>query len=472
MIRMTVAEIAAAVGGRTFGSATLEVTGTVHTDSREVRPGDLFVAMPGAQTDGHRFVDAAVAAGAALIIAERPVEVPIPVIVVDRGLQALSDLARAVVARVRSRGSLKVVAVTGSNGKTTTKNMLREILQVQGPTVAPRGSFNNEVGAPITMLAIDEETRFLVVEMGADAVGDIAKLVAVAAPDIAIALTVGLAHIGKFGDIEQTALAKSEIVESLPESAIAVLNRDDPRVAAMATKTEAPVRWFGIGNGTVPGQRESAAMIARNVQLSLAGTQFDMHHADRVWPVQLRILGEHHVSNALAALTAAGELGVPLPSAIAALEGMGRAERWRMEVLPGPAGSVVINDAYNASPDSMAAALRTLASLTRGRNRAIAVVGEMAELGDSAGAEHDRIGELAVRLNLDLLVVVGPAARRVHLSATREGSWDGESVYAPDPDAAYDVLCGELRSDDVVLVKSSNSAGLRQLGDRLTGVTP
>ena len=467
MIPLSVAEIAAAVGGRMLGDPAAVISGTVRTDSREVAAGDVFVAMPGELTDGHLFVDAAVAAGAALVVAERELAVPVPLVVVPSGVLALSDLAREVVARVRALGRLRVVAVTGSNGKTTTKNMLRAVLERQGPTVAPRGSFNNEVGAPVSMLGIDADTRFLVVEMGADAAGDIEKLVSVAMPDVAIVLTVGLAHIGKFGDIERTAAAKGELVRDLPPTATAVLNADDPRVAAMAATTAARVRRFGLADGR-PADEE--AMLADDVRLTLEGTAFELVHAGRRRPVRLRILGEHHVMNALATLAAAEALGVDLDEAVAALEGMERAERWRMELLPAPDGVTILNDAYNASPDSMAAALRALVALTRGRARSIAVLGEMAELGEVAGEEHDRIGELVVRLNVDQLVVVGAGARRVHLAATAEGSWDGESVFAADLDDAYDVIRALLRSGDVVLVKSSNSAGLRRLGDRLAGV--
>lgn len=464
---MTVAEIAAAVGGRILGDPLAVVGGAVRTDSREVLPGDVFVAMPGESTDGHRFVAAARSAGAALIIAEREVDADVPVVVVPSGVVALSDLAREVVARVRAAGRLRVVAVTGSNGKTTTKNMLRAILDAQGATVAPRGSFNNEVGAPVSMLGIDEDTRFLVVEMGADAVGDIAKLVDVARPDVAIVLKVGLAHIGKFGDLAATARAKGELVRDLPASAIAVLNRDDALVAPMASTTAAAVRWFGLAHGSA---EEPDAFLADDVRLTIDGTAFDLLRDGVRRPVRLRILGEHHALNALAALAAADALGIDLGEAIRAIEGMDRAERWRMELLAAPDGVVVINDAYNASPDSTAAALRTLAELTRGRARAIAVLGEMAELGDLAGEEHDRIGLQVVRLNVDQLVVVGDGARRIHLAATQEGSWDGESVFAADLDDAYDVIRGLLQPGDVVLVKSSNSAGLRRLGDRLAGV--
>lgn len=467
MIALSAAEIAAAVRGRVVGDAAAVLRGTVRTDSREVEPGDVFVAMPGEVADGHDFIAAAVASGASLVIAEREVAIAVPVVVVERGVAALSDLAREVVARVRALGALRVIAVTGSNGKTTTKNMLRAALATAGATVAPSGSFNNEVGAPISMLRIDESTRFLVVEMGADAVGDIEKLVSIATPDVGIVLKVGLAHIGKFGDIQATARAKGELVRDLPPSATAVLNRDDALVAPMAATTAAAVRWFGLAHGRA---EDPDAFIADDVRITLDGTEFDLLHDGIRRRVRLRILGEHHALNAIAAIAAVDAIGVDLDDAVAAIEAMDRAERWRMELLSGPDGVVVVNDAYNASPDSTAAALRSLAELTRGRGRAIAVLGEMAELGDLADDEHERIGLQVVRLNIDQLVVVGAGARRIHLAATQQGSWDGESVFAADQEAAYDVIRGLLQPGDVVLVKSSNSAGLRRLGDRLAGV--
>lgn len=464
MIELSIADIAKTLGGRLVGGDA-PVSGAVRTDSRAVVPGDIFFALPGETTDGHLFAPAAVGNGAALLVVERELETSVPQIVVADGVVALSDLAREVVARVRAGGALKVVAVTGSNGKTTTKNMLSAILGAEGATVAPVGSFNNEVGAPISMLGIDHGTRYLVVEMGADGVGDIAKLVSVAKPDVGIVLTVGLAHVGKFGSADAIELAKGEMVDDLPETAVAVLNVDDPRVARMSSRTRARVQWFGLG--------ESADVRAVDVEATAAGTAFTVVADGERHPVQLAILGEHHAMNALAALTAARAVGVPLERSIAALEGLVRAERWRMEVLDGPRGSVIINDAYNASPDSMAAALKTLAQITRGGElRSVAVLGEMAELGEFADDEHDRIGRLIVRLNVRQLIVVGHNARHIHNAAGLEGSWDGESVLVDTAEEAYDLLRDSLREGDVVLVKSSKSAGLRLLGDRLAGVAP
>ncbi|MCU1534673.1 MAG: UDP-N-acetylmuramoyl-tripeptide--D-alanyl-D-alanine ligase [Glaciihabitans sp.] len=465
MIALTLGEIAGLVAGSLVGSPTPDVVvdGTVQTDSRLVTAGSIFFALPGEETDGHLFAGDAVANGAALVVAERQLDLPVPQVLVHDGVVALGALAAAVVERVRSGGNLRVVAITGSNGKTTTKNLLNAILSAEGPTVAPKGSFNNHVGAPISMLGITADTRYLVVEMGAAGAGEIARLVAIAKPDIGVVLKVGLAHVGEFGGIDAVQRAKSEMVTDLSGSAVAILNADDERVAAMARLTNARVRYFGLD--------ASADLHAEDVQATATGTAFTLVRGGDRMPVHLRILGEHHVLNALAALSVADELGVDLARAIAAIEAVPRAERWRMEVLTPASGAVVINDAYNASPDSTAAALKTLAQIVLPGQRSVAILGEMAELGEYADEEHDRIGRLAVRLNVQRLVVVGHRARHIHNAAGLEGSWDGESVLVDTAEEAYALLSAELGEGDVVLVKSSKSAGLRFLGDRLGGVS-
>jgi UDP-N-acetylmuramoyl-tripeptide--D-alanyl-D-alanine ligase len=287
--------------------------------------------------------------------------------------------------------------------------------------------------------------------MGASGPGEIARLVEIARPDTGVVLKVGLAHAGGFGGIEGTRAAKAEMVTDLPETATAVLNVDDDRVAGMASDTAARVVGFGLTS--------SAAYRASDLEVTRQGTSFVLEH------------GEHHVMNALAALAVAGEWGLDLDRAVTVLEGVSRAERWRMEVLDGGDGVTIVNDAYNASPDSVAAALKTLAQIVPEGGRSVAVLGEMAELGDLARDEHDRVGRLVVRLNVGQLVVVGHEARHIHVAAGLEGSWDGESVLVDTVDEAYELLRETLRDGDVVLVKSSKSAGLRHLGDRLAGVT-
>jgi UDP-N-acetylmuramoyl-tripeptide--D-alanyl-D-alanine ligase len=464
VIALTLGEITEILAGRLVSADPgVSVDGTVQTDSRMVTEGSIFFALPGEITDGHLFAPAAVAAGAALIVTEHELDLPVAQIVVTHGLDALAALAGAVIDRVRAAGRLTVIAITGSNGKTTTKNLLRAILSAEAPTVAPQGSFNNQVGAPISMLGIDLSTRYLIVEMGASGAGEIARLVRIARPDISVVLKVGLAHVGEFGGIDAVQRAKAEIVETLPASAVAILNADDGRVVAMAERTAARVRHFGLA--------ASAELSATDVIATATGTTFSLVTNTGSFAVHMRILGEHHVLNALAALSVADELGVDLAGAISAIEGVPRAERWRMEVLTPDSGVVVINDAYNASPDSTAAALKTLAQIVRAGERSVAVLGEMAELGEYADEEHDRIGRLAVRLNIQKLLVVGHRARHIHNAAGLEGSWDGESQLVDSVEQAYDLLREELREGDVVLVKSSKSAGLRFLGDRLGGVT-
>lgn len=465
MIALTLADVAAAVDGTLENSDTAAdtvVSGSVQTDSRLVGAGSIFFALKGETTDGHLFAEAAMKAGAALIIVERLLPLAVPQIIVADGVVALGALATDVVARVHARGALRVIAVTGSNGKTTTKNLLRAVLEKHGPTVAPQGSYNNQVGAPLSMLGIDFDTRFLVVEAGAGGPGEVGRIAAMAKPDIAIVLKVGLAHAGVFRTLEATQAAKAELVTGLPDTAIAILNADDFRVAAMRSLTAARVVWFGLD--------EPADPRADDLVASAAGTSFTLISGGERRTVTLKILGEHHVMNALAAIAATRELGIPLDAALESIESVTRAERWRMEVLHPGGGITVVNDAYNASPDSTAAALKTLAQLVDPSQRSVAVLGEMTELGDVADEEHDRIGRLVVRLNIQKLVVVGHGARHIHNAAGLEGSWDGESVLVATADEAYDLLRGELREGDVVLVKSSKSAGLRFLGDRLGGV--
>ncbi|MFV0433226.1 MAG: UDP-N-acetylmuramoyl-tripeptide--D-alanyl-D-alanine ligase [Leucobacter sp.] len=464
MIELTLAEVARAVDGRlvlgTDGSEPeTVVAGESQTDSREVAPGQIFFARRGEETDGHLYAAKAVDAGAALLVVEREVDDRVPQIVVAEATEALGALATEVVRRVLDRGELTIVGITGSNGKTTTKNLVAAMAERLGPTVASAKSFNNEVGGPLTMLRVEDDTRTLVAEMGASAEGEIARLTAMAPPRIGVVLSVGLAHAGEFGGIETTFRTKSEMVRDLPDTAVAVLNRDDSRVARMADLTAARVRWFGL--------HPEADVRATDVESSASGTRFTLHAAGEVVPVRFRVIGEHHVMNALAAAAVGLELGLPLAGIVEALEAAALAAPGRMEVLGGRDGITVINDAYNASPDSMSAALRTLAQIREPEGRSVAVLGAMSELGEYAIEEHIRIGLQVVRLRVSELVVVGKEARNLHVSAVNEGSWDGESVFFETQDEAFEYLTGTLRPRDTVLVKSSNAAGLQRLGDRL-----
>ncbi|MET7777999.1 MULTISPECIES: UDP-N-acetylmuramoyl-tripeptide--D-alanyl-D-alanine ligase [Streptomyces] len=464
MIALSLAEIAAVVGGQTYDipDPAVQVTGPVVRDSREVEPGSLFVAFAGERVDGHDFAEAVIAAGAVAVLASRPVGVP--AIVVADVQAALGALARHVVERLGAT----LVALTGSAGKTSTKDLIAQVLRSKAPTVFTPGSLNNEIGLPLTALSATEETKFLVLEMGARGIGHISYLTDLTPPRIGLVLNVGTAHIGEFGGREQIAQAKGELVESLPPSeagGVAVLNADDPLVRAMASRTKARVILFG--------ESGEADVRAENVRLTDAGQPaFRLHTPSGCSDVTMRLYGEHHVSNALAAAAVAHELGMSADEIALALSEAGSLSRWRMEVTERPDGVTVVNDAYNANPESMRAALRALAAMGKASQaqggRTWAVLGQMAELGDEALAEHDAVGRLAVRLNVSKLVAVGGReASWLQLGAYNEGSWGEESVHVSDAQAAVDLLRSELRPGDVVLVKASRSVGLERVAQAL-----
>ncbi|WP_405481878.1 UDP-N-acetylmuramoyl-tripeptide--D-alanyl-D-alanine ligase [Streptomyces sp. NBC_00009] len=459
MIALSLAEIATAVGGQTYDipDPSVQVTGPVVIDSRKVTDGSLFAAFVGERVDGHDYAAAVVDAGAAVVLASRPVGVP--AIVVDDVQAALGALARTVVERLGAT----LVALTGSAGKTSTKDLIAQVLRRKAPTVFTPGSFNNEIGLPLTALSATDDTRYLVLEMGARGKGHIRYLTGLTPPRIGVVLNVGTAHIGEFGGREQIAEAKGELVESLPADGTAILNADDPLVRAMASRTKARVLLFG--------EAADADVRAENVRLTENGQpSFSLRTPSGCSDVTLRLYGEHHVSNALAAAAVAHDLGMSVEEIALALSEAGTLSRWRMEVTERPDGVTVVNDAYNANPESMRAALRALAAMGRGR-RTWAVLGHMAELGDEALAEHDAVGRLAVRLNVSKLVAVGGReASWLQLGAYNEGSWGEESVHVSDAQAAVDLLRSELRPGDVVLVKASRSVGLESVAQALLAV--
>ncbi|MEU6233344.1 UDP-N-acetylmuramoyl-tripeptide--D-alanyl-D-alanine ligase [Kitasatospora sp. NPDC047058] len=460
MIALTLAEVAAAVGGTLDGAdPATQVTGPVEVDSRKVRPGCLFAAFVGERVDGHDYAAQAVAAGAVAVLASRPVGVP--AVLVDSVVDALGKLARTVVARAEAT---TVVALTGSAGKTSTKDLIAQLLQRHGETVYPPGSLNNEIGHPMTALRVEAGTRHLVMEMGARHKGDIEYLTSITPPRIGLVLNVGTAHVGEFGSQEAIAEAKGELVEALPADGAAILNADDRLVRAMAARTRAKVVLFG--------ESPDAHVRAQDVRLDSTGRpSFTLTTPAGSAPVHLRLYGEHHVSNALAAAAVAVELGMSVDDTAEALSEAGALSRWRMEVVDRADGVTVVNDAYNANPDSMRAALRALVSMGgRGpeRRRTWAVLGEMRELGEESLAEHDAIGRLAVRLDVTKLVAVGGReAACMELGARNEGSWGEESVLVSDADAAVELLRSQLRPGDVVLVKASRSVGLEKVAEAL-----
>jgi UDP-N-acetylmuramoyl-tripeptide--D-alanyl-D-alanine ligase len=463
VISLTLAEVAAAVGGalRDVPDPAARVTGAVELDSRRIVPGGLFVALRGERVDGHEHAAGAVAAGAIGVLAARPVGVP--AVLVPDVPAALGRLAAAVLARLPG---LVVAGITGSSGKTSTKDLLAQLLAAAGPTVAPPGSFNNELGHPYTVLRSTVDTRYLVLEYSARGIGHIAALARIAPPRIAAVLNVGSAHLGEFGSRGAIAIAKGELVEALPPAAaggVAVLNADDELVAAMAARTGARVVTFGA---TTPAGA-AAGVRAEQVRLDDRGRPaYRLVTAAGAADVQLGLYGAHQVPNSLAAAAIALELGLPLADVAAGLAAARPLSRWRMEVTERPDGVLIVNDAYNANPESMRAALTALHTMSRAR-RSWAVLGQMGELGAGAEHEHDALGRFAARLGVDRLVVVGPEAGPVHTAAAADGSWRGESVQVPDVGAAVHLLRRELRPGDVVLVKASRVAGLERVAAAL-----
>ncbi|MDP7724363.1 UDP-N-acetylmuramoyl-tripeptide--D-alanyl-D-alanine ligase [Mycobacterium sp. TY814] len=495
MIDLTVAQIADIVGGTLADitperAAATRVTGTVEFDSRAVGSGGLFLALPGARADGHDHAVSAVAAGAVAVLAARPVGVPAIVVqpqaaADDRAsvlehdadgsgaavLAALGKLAKAVAADLVA-GGLRIIGITGSSGKTSTKDLVAAVLRPLGEVVAPPGSFNNELGHPWTVLRATRDTDFLILEMSARHPGNIAALADIATPSIGVVLNVGTAHLGEFGSREIIAQTKSELPQSVSPSGVVILNADDPMVAAMADVTAARVVRVSRNSGPNTGH-----VWAGPVSLDeLARPQFTLHAGAEEADVRLGVFGDHQVSNALCAAAVALECGGTVEQIAAALAAAGPVSRHRMHVTTRADGVTVIDDAYNANPDSMRAGLQALAWIAHGEDhprRSWAVLGEMAELGEDAITEHDRIGRLAVRLDVSRLVVVGTgrSMSAMHQGAVMEGSWGEEVVNVDDAAAALSLLRAELRPGDVVLVKASNSAGLGALADALVDDT-
>ncbi len=459
MIALTLAEVAELAGGDLTGPAEATVTGAVTLDSRTVAEGALFVAVAGERADGHDFLPAAAAAGAVAAITTR-LDDALPTVVVDDPVAALGRLAAGVHARLTA-GGLRTVGITGSSGKTSTKDLLGQVLAAAGPTVSPPGSYNNDIGLPLTVLDADERTRFLVLEMGSRGPGHIARLCRIARPQVGVVLNVGSAHLGEFGSVDGIVVAKGELVEALPQDGTAVLNADDPRVLGMASRTTARVVTTGRG--------EDADVRAVDVALDdSARARFTLVAGGERHPVALQVVGEHQVANALSTAGAALAAGMTPAEVATALSAAGPRSRWRMEVVRREDGVTVVNDAYNANPESMRAALAALAGLAG--TRRIAVLGGMAELGPDAAAEHERLGRDAAAAGVDLVVAVGPDAIGIADGAAAAGRRAGEeSVHVPDRAAARELLSEVLRPGDVVLVKASRSYGLELLAaDLLT----
>jgi UDP-N-acetylmuramoyl-tripeptide--D-alanyl-D-alanine ligase len=457
VIALTLEAVAEIVGGSVEGDADgVVVDGPVVIDGREAAPGSLFVAFVGEHADGHDHAPQAQANGAVAVLGTRATG--LPTVVVADPQAALQRLAAHVVAQVRGQGGLTVLALTGSQGKTSTKDLLGAVLAGAGPTVATRGSFNNELGMPLTALRVEPDTRYLVLEMGARGRGHLAELTALVAPDVSVVLNVGTAHLGEFGSRDAIAQAKSELVSNLRPEGVAVLNADDDRVAAMAALAPGRVLTFGT--------TDRADVRLEGLELDRLGRPaFSLVTGDDRQPVTLQLVGAHQATNAAAAAAAALAVGLSLDEVAAALCGVSSLSKWRMELHELPGGVLLIDDSYNANPESMRAAVDALVSIGAGADvrRTVAVLGVMLELGADSGSSHRELGAYAGS-RVDQLVVVGPDARGIHEAAVEAGR---RSVFVEDNAGAIGWLRDHVGEGDAVLVKASRGARLDEVAAAL-----
>jgi UDP-N-acetylmuramoyl-tripeptide--D-alanyl-D-alanine ligase len=458
---VTVDEIATALGAQLSGPGDPTAVVTALTsDSRAVAAGALFVALPGEHVDGHDYVVAATAAGAAASLTRHPVRGTLCLVVRDP-LVALGRLSRYLIDRASATG-LQVVGITGSVGKTSTKDLLAQVLERAGPTVAAAGNFNNELGVPLTVGRVDEQTKFLVAEMGARGIGHIAYLCDIAPPRVGVVLNVGQAHVGEFGGQAAIAQAKGELVEALPADGWAVLNIDDPLVWSMRRRTRSHVLPWSTMQPLDGGVRASGL-----VGDAYGRYSFALHHGRSESHLQLQLTGRHQVANAVAAAAAAVAVGVELDAAAAALAAAGPRSRWRMELHDRSDGVTVINDSYNANPDSMRAALTTLAELGRTGRHTWAVLGDMLELGEAAAEAHAAIGRFAAQSGVEHLVGIGEFAVQITSAAVAAGLPSTRAVSVTEKADAAAVVTSDLEPGDVVLVKASRGLALDTVADEI-----
>ncbi len=439
--------VANAAGGTLVADVDTTVSSVVK-DSRDATPGALYAAFVGERVDGHDYVDAARERGAALCLVSHSVDGPH--ILVDDVAVALGRLSRAYLAELRLQGDITVIGITGSNGKTTTKDLLAQMLP---DVVAPEGSYNNEIGLPLTVLSADDTTRHLVLEMGASAPGDIAYLTRIAPLDLAVVLMIGSAHVGGYGSLEALAEEKATILDGLLPGGVGLINADDPRVSPMAGRAPRTLT-YGFGEADVAGR--SRRTERGRAHFSVDGVE-----------VALTLVGDHHATNALAALAVARACGLDPEAAAAAVSRARPLSAHRMALTERQDGVTILDDAYNASPESMRAAFRALRSVAEG-GTSWAVIGEMLEMGEASIQAHDDLGIDAVRLGISHLVVVGKGARPAYVSAVREGSWGDEAAFVDTIDEALALVGDRVAPGDTVLVKGSHGTGLWRLADELT----
>lgn len=452
MIALTVAQVCDATHGVAHHCADSEVISDVRIDSRDISAGCLFVAIKGERADGHDFAAEVIAAGATAVLSDR--ELDQPCIVVDDPVLALGRLAHWVRSTLLT---CTVIGVTGSSGKTSTKELIAGLLAVDGPTVCPEGSFNTEVGVPLTILRADERTKYLVLEMGMRGEGQIRYLAEIARPTVGVLVNVGTAHLELLGSREAIARAKGELIEELPPEGFAILNGDDPLIRAKADDTKASVVTFGRSVG--------CDVRATDVRLDAAARpSFTLTHDNESEPITLKVHGEHFVQNALAAASVALALGISIDVVAAGLRIAGLDSKWRMEVRELGNNITLVNDSYNANPESMRAALAATASMAAGR-RSWAILGEMRELGESTRTEHESLGRAAAAMGIDRLVCIGDALIPTYEAALAAGL---KSDLVTSIEDAVSMVTTEAITGDVIVVKASRGIALERVADALS----
>jgi UDP-N-acetylmuramoyl-tripeptide--D-alanyl-D-alanine ligase len=465
MLTAAVERIVSATGGALLTGSPDVIGNDIAVDSREVGPGCVFVALPGERVDGHEFLDAAIEGGARVLVVsrdeeslaaviERAARREVAVIRVSDCVKAVQDLA----IYHRARLHCEVVGVTGSTGKTTTKDFLNAVLRSTLRVVSTQGNQNNELGVPLTVLRAGADTDVLVVEMGMRGLGQIAELCVVARPTVALVTNVGVTHIELLGSQDAVASAKGELVRALEPDGAAFLNGDDSFSAMLAETSRAPVTYYGLS--------EDCAVRAENIEVDAESrASFDLVADEGTVRLSLTVPGRHNVYNALAAAAVGLHLGVPMDRLQAALASA-ELSAMRMQVFTSADGVTVINDAYNANPVSMQAAVFTLAEMGSASRR-IAVLGDMAELGSLTELAHFRVGEAVARLPIDMLLTVGPRAGHIADGARAAGMPRDRIHACVTAEEAADVLRGTLSHNDAVLVKASRVMGLESIVEEI-----
>ncbi len=449
MIPLQAMKIAEIVGGRLHGD-DVTVTQASVINSRQAIAGSIFLAIKGENVDGHDFVEDALAHGAVLTLGSKAV--PGPHIIVDDVIVAVGKLAHYVREQLPN---LTVIGITGSQGKTTTKELLASVLSNIAQTVAPSGNFNNDLGMPVSLLECTEQTRYCVMEMGARHAGDIARLAAIAAPNIGVVLKVGSAHKGEFGSMEAIARTKWELISALAPSAVAILGTYDDFTPKMASLHSGKSLFFG--------ETSSCDIRAKDIEFREGRAHFDLVTPEGRTAVGLRIVGMHQVANALAVAAVATELGLTLDQIASGLSTAESGAKWRMQIIELPQ-LLLINDAYNASPESMVAALGTLALFAQERGgESWAFLGKMHELGESSQSDHADIGTLASELGIDHLVCVNAPE---YASSAENGSLTTIHLCASKDEAG--AIARNINEGDVVLVKASRSEKLEELAETIS----